>query len=99
MNAENYCERIVLLIEGGLSERPLLTLMQDNALPHTASWTSQRLRENNITPTFWPAYSPDLNPIEAVWNIMKNFIQYKHPDLGSGKVRSLDELRVIVREA
>ena len=48
---------------------------------------------------FWPAFSPDLNSIEAVWNIMKNFIRYKYPDLGSGKVRSLDELRVIVREA
>lgn len=99
MNAESYCEMIVPLIESELSKRPYLALMQDNAPPHTASRTSQRLREKNITPMFWPAFSPDLNPIEAVWNIMKNFIQYKYPDLGSGKVRSLDELRVIVREA
>ena len=99
MNAETYCERIVPLIESELSERPYLALMQDNAPPHTPSWTSQRLREKNITPMFRPVFSPDLNPIEAVWNIMKNFKQYKYPDLGSGKVRSLDELRVIVREA
>ena len=47
----------------------------------------------------WSAFSPDLNPIEAVWNTMKNYIQYEYPDLGNGKVQTLDQLPVILREA
>lgn len=99
LNSESYCERIVPLIEQEVSERSWLILMQDNAPPHSASQTTQKLKEKNITSMVWPAFSPDLNPIEAVWNTMKNYIQYKYPDLGSGKVRTLDQLRVIVREA
>ena len=99
INAENYCEQIVPVIESMLSERPWLSLVQDNAPPHAARSTIQLLNERNIFPICWPAFSPDLNPIEAVWNSMKDFIQLKYPDLRSGKTRSLDQLRVIVEEA
>lgn len=74
-------------------------LMQDNAPPLTASQTIQMLKEKKIIPIFWPTFSPDVNPIEAVWNTMKDFILYKYPDKGGGEVRNLDQLRVIVREA
>ena len=28
-----------------------------------------------ITPIFWPANSPNLNPIETIWDLIKNHIQ------------------------
>ena len=99
LNSDAYCERIVPLIECELSERPSTFLMQDNAPPHTASKTTRRLSEKSISPIMWPAFSPDLNPIEAVWDSMKDFIQSKYPDLGCGRMRTQEQLRFIATEA
>ena len=30
-------------------------------------------------PMIWPPNSPDLNPIEAMWNILKNRVADRHP--------------------
>ena len=57
---------IIPLIEGWLRLRPGLTLIQDNALGHSRRATKEDLAERGITPYFWPAFSPDLNPIETV---------------------------------
>lgn len=45
-------------------------LMQDNARPHTARITRTYLEENNVEVLPHPANSPDLNPIEHVWDMM-----------------------------
>ena len=46
--------------------------MQDGAPGHSAAFTREELRLRGVELIFWPAYSPDLNPIEMVWNKMKN---------------------------
>ena len=43
-------------------------VQQDNARPHSARVTQEFLRENNIRILPWPAFSPDLNPIEHFWD-------------------------------
>lgn len=43
-------------------------LMQDNARPHTARIVVNFLEDNNIE--MLPPMSPDLNPIEHVWDMM-----------------------------
>lgn len=70
---ESYCAKIVPVIHGWLTMNPDLVLMQDGAPGHAAGETQVDLAERGITPIFWPAFSPDLNLIETVWNWMKDY--------------------------
>ena len=49
--------------------------MQDNAPAHSSRYTKIWLEERGIKFIKWPSNSPDLNPIEIVWNWMKQWIQ------------------------
>jgi ketohexokinase/beta-glucosidase len=77
---ESYCAHIVPIIDGWMRINPGLQLMQDGAPGHAAGDTQVDLKERGITPLFWPAFSLDLNPIETVWNWMKDYIEAKYPE-------------------
>ena len=49
--------------------------MQDNASSHGSKYTKDWLKEHQIITIIQPPNSPDLNPIEIVWNKMKQWIQ------------------------
>ena len=50
-------------------------LQQDNARPHIASVTQMWLRDASVTALKWPAYFPDLYPIERVWQVIKHRVE------------------------
>jgi len=68
--------------------------MQDGAPGHAAGDTRTKLQERSIEVIFWPAFSLDLNPLERVWHIMKNYLQDNFPEH-----MSYDRLREAVKEA
>ncbi|GFU63561.1 transposable element Tcb1 transposase [Trichonephila clavipes] len=53
--------------------------MDDNARPHRANIVDECLQSEDITRMDWPAYSPDLNPIEHVWDILDRRIAARQP--------------------
>lgn len=49
-------------------------LQQDNARPHSARNTVIALQDRGIEVLPWPARSPDLSPIEHIWDIMGRLV-------------------------
>lgn len=70
-----------------------LKLIQDGAPSHVTGETKQDLEERGIIVIYWPPFSPDLNPIEKVWHIMKNYLQDHFPE-----VMNYNQLRDAVKE-
>ncbi|GFT13001.1 DDE_3 domain-containing protein [Trichonephila clavipes] len=69
LTARRYVDDILtLIVLLMLSSRPGAIYQQDNARPHTA-----RLSQQLTLP--WPARSPDLSPIEYVWDALGRQLQ------------------------
>uniref|UniRef100_A0A8C6KFX3 Tc1-like transposase DDE domain-containing protein n=1 Tax=Nothobranchius furzeri TaxID=105023 RepID=A0A8C6KFX3_NOTFU len=67
-----------------------LTFQQDLAPAHSAKTTSTWFKDHGIPVLDWPANSPDLNPIENLWGIVKRRMQYARPN-------NAEELKTTIR--
>ena len=49
-------------------------LLEDNASVHRSAHSESRKRQHGIPAFFCPPQSPDLNPIENEWLVIKNYV-------------------------
>ena len=68
MTAVRYRDEILRPVAVPLVQQRNLILQQDNARPHVARVCQDFLANNNIAPLAWLPYSPDLTPIEHMWD-------------------------------
>lgn len=66
---------------------------EDNAPVHTARLAKTWKEENYITCLPWPAQSPDLNPIEHIWDVLERKVRARNP-----LPKNIEELWEILQE-
>ena len=80
MNTEKYIEvlqkRLVPYIDELNND---VIYQQDGAPCHTSKNSLKWIREHNIEVLEWPGNSPDLNPIENLWQVVKSKVAKLHP--------------------
>jgi hypothetical protein len=72
-----------------LADRPMF--MDDNARPHRSRIVQHFLQQEAVQTIPWPAMSPDMNPIEHVWDFFGRKINQRNP-----KCQNNDELRTAI---
>ena len=74
-----------------LASRPVF--MDDNARPHRSMAVNLFIQQNAVDRCDWPAMSPDLNPIEHIWDIIGRRVQAREPP-----PQNLNELEAALHE-
>ena len=80
LNALRYSDEILTPVcIPHLQNNGRMQLMHDGAPSHTARATKALLQANRINVLLWPSLSPDLNPIEHIWDVIGQMVRSRVP--------------------
>lgn len=83
MNGQIYRDSVLRnIVVPHFDNHPLATnplYMDDNARPHRARIVTAYKQQEAIDTIFWPAMSPDMNPIEHVWDAIGRNLNHRNP--------------------
>jgi transposase len=78
------------------AENPNVILMEDGAAAHGSGYTTQERVREGVRQMDWPPNSPDFNPIERIWTLMKRRIQTLR---GSEQITTVNQMKKVLQEA
>ncbi|OFV68425.1 MAG: transposase (ISH16) [Candidatus Syntrophoarchaeum caldarius] len=87
---ESVCEFLERIRER--NPEKTIVIILDNFRSHWAKKTRRKARKLNIILIFLPPYSPDLNPIEQIWRIIKRVLSPLF-------IKTLDELKKVISKS
>ena len=93
INSNRYLTEILQPVAVPLVRRHGLVFQQDNARPHTARVCTRYLQAQNVNVLPWPAYSPDLSPIEHLWDTLGRAVRRR-----VHQPANVRQLRIALRE-
>lgn len=84
-----FIEQVLL---PALRARPDCLVVMDNLSPHKAACVRKAFEAAGVSYRYLPPYSPDLNPIEPAWAVVKDYLR-------RAEARSLDQLDAVMPQA
>ena len=79
MNGQKYVDLLKDKLELHMAIHKCKIFMQDGTPCHRSKIVTQFLKSKKIQILDWPGNSPDLNPIENLWTVLKEKVSEKQP--------------------
>ena len=95
VNSQRYIDEILLPeIVPHIQVHPAAIFQQDNARPHVARRVLTFFNQHRIPVLPWPARSPDLSPIENLWDVLGRAVRRIE-----APIQNVEELWAVVERA